>query len=184
MTRRPNFSAVGGLSGQASGVSRHGLLPVLIPEDGLRQLERLPSPERLENKIAAQEAEIERLVRENHRLAAAHLAMRQDLAADQKEVQRFKDHIRSIHNESDIQIRILMDKMVKMENIIKNRDNVKEELQNALMEARTLVAARQELNTQIQQASQELQKVCSNCKMLPDMLAERDILRKEHQRLR
>lgn len=162
---------------QAPGMMRHGP----FPGSGQRPL---PPSELLENKIAVQAAEIEQLAGDNHRLANTHVTLRRELVGAQQEVQRFKAHIGSIQTESDIQIRVLLDKIAKMEADIRAGESVKKDLQKALMEAQSLVAARQELTAQIQKASQELQKARIDVKNLPDMHAELDSLRQEHQRLR
>ncbi|EEF34174.1 conserved hypothetical protein [Ricinus communis] len=158
---------------------RHGLFP-----PSHRQLDRLPPSDLLENKIAAQAAEIEQLAGDNHRLAATHMALRQDLVDAQQEVKRRKAHIRSIQTESDIQMRMLLDKIAKMEAEIRLGDNVKKELRQAHMEAQSLVKAGQDLTTQIQEASKELQKVRTDVSIIPDLQAELENLRHEYKRLR
>ncbi|KAJ6698701.1 PROTEIN FLX-LIKE 2 [Salix purpurea] len=99
---------------QAPGMMRHGPFPA-----GHRTLEPLSRSDLLEHKIAAQAADIEQLAGDNNRLATSHMAMREDLAAAQQEEQRLKAHIRSIQTESDIQIRLLLDKIAKMEKDIR-----------------------------------------------------------------
>lgn len=183
MASRKIRPAYEGHSIQAPGVVRHGLLAGLGPTvHGAR--EPLPPPELLENKIASQAAEIERLARDNHRLAATHVALREDLVAARHEAQKFKEHIRSIQSESDIQIRVLQEKIAKMEADIRVGESVKKELQQAHIEAQNLVKARQELISQIQKASQELLKTRADVKSLPELHSELEGLRKEHQRLR
>ncbi|KAJ7979550.1 Protein FLX-like [Quillaja saponaria] len=162
---------------------RHGPFPGLGPAAGHRPLESIP-PHLLENKIAVQETEIERLAGDNHRLAATHVSLKQEFVAAQQEVQELKAHIRSIQTESDIQIRVLLDKITKMEAEIRAGESVKKDLQWADIEAQSLAAARQELTGQIQQATQELQKARLDVKSLPDLQDELDSLRQEHQRLR
>ncbi|XP_038700505.1 protein FLX-like 4 isoform X2 [Tripterygium wilfordii] len=149
-----------------------------------RSLEPLPPPEVLENKIASQAAEMERLARDNHRLAAIQVAMREDLTAAHQELQRLKAHARSIQTESDIQIRFLLDKIAKMEADIRSGENIKKDLQKAHSEAQSLVNARGELTARIQQVSQELQKARVDINILPEMHAELDSLTQEHERLR
>ncbi|XWS70889.1 hypothetical protein CRYUN_Cryun03dG0088100 [Craigia yunnanensis] len=172
MASRQIRSVYEGRSIQAPGVMRHGAL------------EPLPPPELLENKIASQAAEIERLAGDNHRLAASHVALREDLVAARHEAQKLKEHIRSIQTESDIQIRVLQEKIAKMEADIRVGESVKKELQKAQFEAQNLVKVRQELMAQLQQASQELVKTRADVKSLPELHAELEGLRKEHQRLR
>lgn len=171
-----------GRSVQAPGMMRHGPFPGSSPA-GHRAMEPLP-PERMEAKIAVQVAEIERLAGDNHRLAATHGALRQDLAAAQQEIQRLRAHIKSVQTEGDIQIRVLLEKIAKMEFDIKAGESFKKELQQAHMEAQGLVAARQELTAQIRQATAELDQARADLKKLPEMHAELDSLRQEHQRLR
>lgn len=164
---------------QAPGLMQRGPFP-----PGHRPSDRVAAPDLLENKIASQAAEIEQLVEDNRRLAAMHIALRQDLVAAQKEVERLKAHIRSIHTESDIQIRVLLDKTAKLESEIRAGENVKEDLKQAHIQAQSLVKSGQELTTEIQKASQELQKVRADVKSLPDLHTELDSLRHEYKRLR
>ncbi|KAF8400449.1 hypothetical protein HHK36_013747 [Tetracentron sinense] len=166
------------------GMMRHGPFPGLGSAAGHRPLEQLPTRVLLENKMAVQATEIERLATENQRLASAHVALRRELLVAQQERQRLQAHIGSIQTESDIQIRVLLEKITKMDASIQAGMSAKKDLQQAHIEAQSLVTARQELTTQIQQTTQELQKAHSEVKKLPEMHVELDSLRQEHQRLR
>lgn len=168
----------GGRSAQAPGMMRHGPFP-----SGTRIIETLP-PELVENKIALQEAEIERLAGDNHRLAATHVALRQDLVASQHDIQRLRAHIRTTQTETDIQIRALLEKIGKMELDIRAGESIKTDLHKAHTEARGLVTATRELSAQIEQASEELEKARADVKKLPEMENELESLMQEHQRLR
>ncbi|KAL6325824.1 hypothetical protein AAG906_026653 [Vitis piasezkii] len=179
--RQPSFE---GRAAQAPGMMRHGPFPGSGHTVGHRSLETAPHPDIAENKMLAQVAEIERLAGDNHRLAATHGALRQELVAAQHEISRIKAQIRSIETESDIQIRVLMERIAKMEGDIRAGEHVKKELQQAHIEAQSLVTARQELTTQVQQATQELQKANADVKRLPELHAELDSMGQEHQRLR
>lgn len=167
-----------GRSIQAPGMMRHGPVP------GHRPLEPLPPPELLENKIAAQAAEIERFIVENRRLAATNEDMRQEIGANQQEMQRIKSHIGSIRTETDIQVRALVEKIRKLEDDIRAGDMVKEELQQRHKEAKSLIVARQELTGEIQHLTEQLQKPTGDSKRLPELLRELDGLREEHKKLR
>lgn len=169
---------------QTPGMVRQSAFSGLRTAAGQRLLEPLPPPELLENKIAVQAAEIERLAGDNRRLAATHLTLKRELVAAHQEVDRTNDHIRSIQSESDIQNRRLLDKIRKMQADIKAGEGVKKDLQKAHMEAQSLVAAIQELTAQVQKSTQELQKARIDIETIPDLHAELDSLRQEHQRLR
>ncbi|KAL2232722.1 UNVERIFIED_CONTAM: Protein FLX-like 4 [Sesamum indicum] len=164
---------------QASEMIHRGPLP-----PAFHPMEPLPPPVLLENKLVSQEAEIDQLARDNHKLASTHLALRQDLEAAQREAEKLREHIRSTQTEADIQIRILLEKIPKLEAEIRAGDNVKKELQEAHTEARSLVKARQELTAKIQQATNELENYRSTVKKIPEVHADLDSLRQEHQRLR
>lgn len=141
-------------------------------------------PQILENKLASQEAEIERLAGDNHRLANTHKALRDALVTAAQDVQKIKSHIRSTQTESDIQIRVLLDKIAKMEVDIRASDSVKKELKHAHIEAQSLAASRQELSAEIQLATQELKMAIGDVNSLPDLKGEMDSLVQEHQRIR
>ncbi|KAG9133029.1 hypothetical protein Leryth_015402 [Lithospermum erythrorhizon] len=142
------------------------------------------SSEVLENKLARQAAEINGLAGDNKKLAASHVALKQDLVAAQLEIQKRKEDIRSIRVESDMHIRGLLDRISKFGPDIRAGEGIKRELQEAENEARSLIAANRDLASQIQSASQELEKAQTDTKKLPEMTADLESLRQEHQRLR
>lgn len=156
---------------------RHGSYPVGHSTEPLH-------PEHADTKLVAQSAEIERLAGDNQRLAATHVALRQDLVATQQDIQKLRAHIGSIQTESDIQIRILLDKTSKMEVHVRGGETVRKDLQRAHTEARALVATRQELIGQIEQVTEELKKIRADVEKVPQMHVELDGLRQEHQKLR
>lgn len=170
-----------GRSIHARMVGRHGGSAGLSAD---RHLESLRRPDHLEDKIAIQAAELDRVADENRKLVAIHVALRQDLGDAQEEVQRVKAHIKSIQTESDIQIRVLLEKISRMEATIKAGERIKKDLQQALGEAQSLVKDRQELSSQLQEAAQELKKTREDVEKLPELHAELDGLRKEHMKLR
>ncbi|KAI3909582.1 hypothetical protein MKW98_013999 [Papaver atlanticum] len=162
------------------GMARRGPFPAHHPLERRHPSER----ELLENKLAAQKADIERYTMENQRLAATHVSLRHELVDAQQEMQKLQAHIRSIGTESDIQIRLLVDKISKMEEDVRAGESIKKELLQAHMEATALIVARHELNAQIKHSTQELQETQSEVKSLPELHGELNSLFQEHQRLR
>ena len=73
-----------------------------------------------------------------------------------------------------------------MEADIQIGDAVRKELHQVHMEVKRLVAERQTVNLEIENANKEIQKLSasSDNKSLPELLAELDGLRKEHHNLR
>ncbi|KAK1324247.1 hypothetical protein QJS10_CPA02g01398 [Acorus calamus] len=168
---------------QAPGMMRHGPFPGSASLSH-HPLDPLPPPQLLEKKLSAQGKEMEVLMMENQRLATTHVTLRRDLLITQQEMQRVQAHRGAAQAESEIQIRNLLEKIARTEAEIHASEGVRDELRHAHMELNDLLSARQELTSQIQQASEELQKAHADVKKLPEMLIELDGLMQEHQKLR
>lgn len=177
MGSRGHGPPYGGRSTQPPGMMHHGSYSLSHTIEPNR-------PDRGTHKLVPKSSEIERLADDNQRLSTTHLALRQDLVATQQEIQKLRAHIGSIQTESDIQVRILLDKIAQMEVHIRAGENVKKDLQKAHSEARALVATRQDLIGQIEKATKEFEKVHADVDKIPDMQGELDGLRLEHQKLR
>ncbi|KAH9314641.1 hypothetical protein KI387_023268 [Taxus chinensis] len=166
--------------------------PGMIPEPfgpgmhpaGPHPLDALPHPELLEQRFAIQHAEMQRLATENQRLAATHVALRQDLAMSQQEIQRMHAHMAAIQNDKEHQVRGLMDKIAKMEADLQATESMKSELQQARADAQSLMSMRQDLTTKVQELNLELQRSSAEVQQIPAMHAELDGLRQEFQRAR
>ncbi|KAL9259006.1 FLX-like 2-like protein [Drosera capensis] len=165
----------------APGMMRHGLPPGVSGSSRHHVTDPLYPAELAEQHILA---EMDLLVEENRRLAASQVPLRRELVIAQDEIQKVKAHIKSIQTESEIQMRVLIEKMSKMEADVRAGTSVRNDLQQAHSEAQKLVATRKELTEQVEKATQELEKARDDIKKLPDMLSELDNLTLEHQKLR
>lgn len=181
--RRRVPSIYEGRSYQEPGMMRHGPLPRSSSSSHRPTEPHIPT-NHVEAKLAAQLSEIERLAGDNRMLASSHVALKEDLIASQLEVQKLRDYMRSIETESTLQIRVLLEKIAKMEVDLRAGESLKNEYQRDYMEAQSLVKAREELIVQLQEKTKQLEKARADIKRLPDMRAELDNLRQEHQRLR
>ncbi|KAI4346788.1 hypothetical protein L6164_007656 [Bauhinia variegata] len=144
----------------------------------------LPPPEVMEQKLAAQHVEMQRLATENQRLAATHGTLRQELAAAQHELQILNVQIGTMKAEREQQMKSLTDNIAKMEAELKAAEPHKKELQEARAEAHGLVTSRQELIAKAQQLSQDLQRAHVDVQQIPALIAELDGLRQEYQHCR
>ncbi|MCO5549356.1 hypothetical protein L7F22_002826 [Adiantum nelumboides] len=138
----------------------------------------------MEEKIATQHQEIQRLLTENQRLAATHVALRQELAATQQEVQRLQQALRNGQAEKEAQFRGIAEKSTRMEQELRALEPLKLDLQRAQADAQKLLLNRQELSGQVQQLTQDMQRVRADAQQVPAMKAEIDGLRQEIQRAR
>lgn len=144
----------------------------------------LPPPEVMEQKLASQHVEMQRLATENQRLAATHGTLRQELAAAQHELQILHAQTGAITAEREQQMRNLVDKIAKMESDLQAAEPLKLELQQARAEAQSLVVSRQELMSKRQQLNQDLQRVHADVQQIPALMSELDGLRQEYQHCR
>lgn len=176
-------SSFHGKPAQAPGMMRHGPFPG-YSSSGHRPLDPINPAEILQNKVAIQEAEMDRLSLENRRLASTHVILRQELVASQHELQQIRAHVGSIHNESEIEIKGLLEKIAKAEADIHASEEVGKELQKAHLEGQSLLTERQKLTTDIQHMTEALQKANADIKNLPEMRVELEGLRQEHKKLR
>ncbi|XP_010942221.1 protein FLX-like 2 isoform X2 [Elaeis guineensis] len=158
--------------------------PGIRPPPGAFPFDMLPSPEILEQKLAHQHMEMQRLATENERLAATHSSLRQQLAAAQQDLQRFQTRNGAVIAEQEQQLRVLKDKIAKMEADLKASEPVKVELQQAHAEAQSLIAVRQELISKVQQLTQDLQRSHADAQQIPALMSELDALRQEYQHCR
>ncbi|CAN6995961.1 unnamed protein product [Brassica oleracea var. botrytis] len=141
-------------------------------------------PQLMEQKLAAQHGEMQRLAIENQRLAATHGNLRQELAAAQHELQMLHSQIGSMKSEGEQRMSGLADKVAKIESELRKSDALKLEMQEAHAEARSLVVAREELMSKVHHLTQELQKSRSDVQQVPALMSELDGLRQEYQQCR
>lgn len=144
----------------------------------------LPPPQMLEQKLASQHGEMQRLATENQRLAATHGVLRQELAGAQHELQMLNAHVGSLKADREQQMRAFLDKIAKMEAELKAAEPVKMELQQARAEAQNLVMSREELIAKAQHLSQEIQRVHADVQHIPALISELEGLRQEYQHCR
>lgn len=144
----------------------------------------MPHPEIMEQKLAAQHVEMQKLATENQRFAATHGTLRQDLAAIQHELQMLHNHVGGVKSEREQQIVGLLDKIGKMEADLKGAEPIKLELHQARTEAQGLLAARDELVSRVQQLTEDHQRVHMDLQQIPSLMSELEGLRQEYQHCR
>ncbi|GLT62032.1 hypothetical protein SLA2020_346990 [Shorea laevis] len=144
----------------------------------------LLSPEIMEQKLAAQHVEMQRLATENQRLAATHGTLRQELAAAQHGLQILQAQIGAVSAEKEQQMMSLKDTIAKMEADLEAVEPVKLELRQAHAEAQNVVLARDELMSKIHQLNLDLQRVHVGVQQIPALVSERESLRQEYHHCR
>ncbi|CAK9151754.1 unnamed protein product [Ilex paraguariensis] len=149
---------------------------------GSRQLP--PHPAIIEERLAAQHQDIQGLLIDNQRLAATHVALKQELEAVQHELQRTDHFARTLHTEKDMQMRELYEKSVTMEMDLRAVDAMRAELMKVHADIKELTTARQELTVQVQGMTQDLARATADLQQAPAIKAEIEGLKQELQRAR
>ncbi|KAI3466014.1 hypothetical protein Pfo_022677 [Paulownia fortunei] len=145
---------------------------------------QLPHPVIIEERLAAQHDDIQALLVDNQRLAATHVALRQELEVAQYELQRADKYAHTLHAEKDLQMRELYEKSVKMDNELHAVNAMRSELMQVHMDIKELTAGKQDFTAQVQMMTQDLGRVTSDLQQVPAVKAEIEGSRQELERAR
>ncbi|XP_071697277.1 protein FLX-like 1 [Rutidosis leptorrhynchoides] len=143
-----------------------------------------PHPAIIEERLAAQHQDIQGLLIDNQRLAATHVALKQELEAAQYELQQTDHFARNFLMEKDMQMREMYDKSAKMEHDLHGMEGMRAELMQVHADVAELTATRQKLTVQVQAMTQDLARANADLHQVPALKSEIGALRNELQRLR
>lgn len=143
---------------------------------------RIHSSVIIDDREAAQEREIETLVLDNHRLAAAHVALKQDLSAVQQELRLLSSTAATIKAERDAEVREVYDKARQKESDVRIVDELSAEMARVRTDIQNLIADRKELTAKLQGMEGDLVKVGSELQQFPIIKDEIEAMHKEVQR--
>lgn len=141
-----------------------------------------PHPAILEDRLNAQLQEIQGLLADNQRVAATHVALKQELEATHYELQRMTQYANSLNAEKDMQMREMFDKSAKMEMDLHQVDAMKAELMRVQSDIKELTAIRQDLTAQVQGMTQDLTRASADLQQVPALKAEIEHMRQEVDR--
>lgn len=154
------------------------------PPMGMDPRQLLPHPAIIEERLAVQHDEIQGLLIDNQRLAATHVALKQELEVAQFELQRTHEYAGLLHAEKDIQMRELYEKSVKMDRDLQAVDSMRTELMRVHGDVKELTAARQELTAKAQLMTEDLARMTAELQQVPAIKADIEGLKQELQRTR
>ncbi|XP_042434830.1 protein FLX-like 1 [Zingiber officinale] len=154
------------------------------PPFGLHGGRPHPHPAVIEEHLAVQHQEIQGLLADNQRLAATHVALKQEVDAAQHEIRRMSHAFSSMQADKDLQIREVYEKSVKLESELRAVDAMKGELIQTRGDIQKLTAAKQELTGQVQALTQELTRTSADLQQAPAIKAEIEATKQEIQRVR
>lgn len=145
----------------------------------------IPHPAAIfEDRLALQHQDIQALLIDNQRLAATHVALKQEVEAAQHEIKRMAHVAASAQTEMDLQLREAFEKVMKLEADLRASDAMRAEVMQVRADIQQLTAARQELTSQAEGLSQDLNRANMDLQQVPLLKGEIEGMRQELQRAR
>lgn len=135
----------------------------------------------LEDRLAAQHQDLQGLLVDNQRLAATHVALKQELEVAQHELQRMAHFKESLREETESRMRELYEKSVKLEAELRGAEAMRAELVQVHGDIKELTAVRQDLSGQVQAMTQDLARMNADLKRVPALRAEVEAMKQELQ---
>ncbi|XP_059431119.1 protein FLC EXPRESSOR [Corylus avellana] len=136
----------------------------------------------LEDRIAIQHREIQSLLEENQRLASAHVALKHELAAAQRELRLVSAKAADVKAESDAHVRDLYERSLVMEAEVRAIDAMSAELAQVRSDVQKLGPAPQELAAQFRAIEDDIARARSEVQQVPAIKSEIERTHKEIQR--
>ncbi|KAK7271615.1 hypothetical protein RJT34_27662 [Clitoria ternatea] len=183
----PIHDAVFGARALGPPPHHHHPHPVLLEDFRDSQLGLGPRPIPLhpaaiiEDRLAAQHQEIQGLLGDNQRLAATHVALKQELEAAQHELQRMMHFRDSLRADTEARMRELYDKSAQLEAEFRGTEAARAELLQVHSDIKELTAVRQDLSGQVQAMTQDLARMTADAKRLPALRADVEAMKQELQ---
>lgn len=168
------------LSGSKLRPNHHAL----DDSDSLHRHRRLTPTEvhRIEDRIAAQSHEIQTLLHDNQRLAASHVALKQDVAAAEQELRHFSAAASSVKAERDAQVREVYERSLKLEAEARSINGLSAELDRVRADVNELLAERKELSEKLKDIEGDIARTHSELQELSDLKTEIEAWQREIRR--
>ncbi|KAK8647776.1 hypothetical protein V6N13_121503 [Hibiscus sabdariffa] len=138
-----------------------------------------PHPAISEERLAAQLQEIQGLLADNQRLAATHVALKQQLEVAQHELHCMAQYADSLRVEKDVQMKEMYDKSVRLEVDLHGVEAVRAELVKVNADMKQLNSVRQDLTGQVQVMSQDLARFTGELQQTPVLMAKIENVKQE-----
>ncbi|XP_024982089.1 protein FLC EXPRESSOR-like isoform X5 [Cynara cardunculus var. scolymus] len=135
-----------------------------------------------EDRIAVHHREIQSLLVDNQRLAATHVALKQELSLALQDLRHLSSAAGNVKADRDAEVREVYEKAVKMEAEVRLIDELSAELVQVRGDVQKLSSERKELNEKLDQVHGDLAKERSKAHQIPLIKAEIDAMHKELQR--
>ncbi|MBA0719938.1 hypothetical protein Golax_007583 [Gossypium laxum] len=158
---------------------RNHLTPPLSLTRSITERHIIHQHHHLEDRIAIQHREIQTLLLDNQRLAAAHVALKQDLALAQQETRHLTAASANVKSERDAEVREVYERSLKMDAEARAVDAMTAELACVRADVKKFMADNKELTAELEAVNDELAKARMEVKQVPVLMADMEAVRKE-----
>lgn len=132
--------------------------------------------------IEAQQREIQALLLNNQRLAATHVALKQELAAADQELCHLSSTAANVKAESDARVREVYERSLKTEAELRSVDELAAELSQVKVDIQKMTADRKEFTLKFREINEELVLAGAELEQLPAIEEELQTMRHEIKR--
>lgn len=133
----------------------------------------------LEDRILIQHREIQSLLLDNQRLAANHLALKQDLSLAQQELRHLAAAAANVKSERDAEVREVYERSLKMDAEARAVDAMSAELARVRADIHKFSVDCQELTAQLEAVNDESVKARTEAQQVPVIKTEIEAVRQE-----
>lgn len=133
----------------------------------------------MEDRSASQRRDIQKLLLENQRLAAAHVALKDDISLAQQDLRQLSAVADRVKSERDGEIREVYERSLKMESEVRAINSMEAQLAKVRADIVKLAFAKKELTAQLHALDEAVLAARAESKQVPTVKAEIEALRKE-----
>lgn len=137
---------------------------------------------RIEDQIAAHSRAIETLLLDNQRLAASHVALKQDVVAAQQDLRHISATASSVKAERDAQVREVYERSLRVEAEARSIGGLSAELERVRVDINGLRKERDELLERLKDIDGDTARTRLELQQLADLKGEIEAMRRENDR--
>ncbi|GAB4860244.1 hypothetical protein Ancab_011724 [Ancistrocladus abbreviatus] len=157
--------------------------PAILIEDPRLRLVQTPHPAViLEERLAAHQREIQTLLVDNQRLAATHVALKQELSLAEQDLRHLTTTAREVKSERDAEVREVYNRSLKTEAVVRAIEALKNELIQVREDIKKLSEIKLELCTKLKAIDGDLAQAKLELKEMPAIKAEIELMHQELQK--
>ncbi|XP_019160345.1 PREDICTED: protein FLX-like 3 [Ipomoea nil] len=138
-----------------------------------------PHPAALEEELEIQHRDMQRILADNRHVLDENVMLERELTAVKDEILRLGQFIPKLHGDNEVQAREYIERGLKLEAELHSAEPLRAELGGLRADAQKLNGFRQELSTQVQSLTKDLNQLQTENKQVAAMKADIDGMRKE-----